>query len=158
MADILIISTGDSCTSIRESLKNIPDLRVHNRTRIEGFPKGDFYPGALIISPGWIESCELSIKEVFLCLKELYPRLMQFKGCALWILEPDCPKELSPLNKGVFSEGVKSLTRLAAAELAKKKITVNYLAKGEKGFNNAENLINWSLQGNIFMTGQILNE
>lgn len=119
----------------------------------------DHFPvGSVMISPGFSNSTEESIKKLFICLKELYPLAMQNKGLNLWIIEPQIPEKVTSVDKECFLEGVKSMTKLAAMELSSKAISVNYLAKNRNGFEGITEFISWSRKRKkIFLTAQVIN-
>lgn len=119
----------------------------------------DHFPvDSVIISPGFSGSTEESIKQLFLCLKELYPLVMQNKGMNIWVVEPQFPEATKTIDKNCFLEGIKSMTKLAAMELSSKAISVNFLSKNKNGFEGISEFISWSRKRKkIFLTAQVIN-
>ncbi|MEH0021908.1 MAG: hypothetical protein V6Z89_19795 [Desulfobacter sp.] len=95
---------------------------------------------------------------LFSLLKVLYPNLMRLKGTTLWILEPVFDAEgASAESVRIAQKGVMALSQVAAMELARKKVAVNYLGKGN-GYSDIDTLIKWAAERKkIYMTAQVLN-
>lgn len=154
MDRVLIINMNNS-----DSGKLVAELEYdYEIINISETPEELFSASSVIINPGFSGSVEESLKEVFLCLKEIYPLLMQNKGVNLWIAEPDLSECSGNIDNRCYLEGIKSLSRLAAMELATKSVSVNFLAGNKDGYLGLSGLMAWSrTRGKIYLTGQLIN-
>ena len=99
------------------------------------------------------------IRKIFVSVKSMYAPLMRQRKGNVWVMEPQIDIQeganfhAEPMIAGVKT-GVKSLTKLAALELARKNVKFNYLC-GEAKIDKIKGILEWAnKQQNIYLTAQ----
>jgi hypothetical protein len=101
------------------------------------------------------------LRKLFISVKCMYPSLMRQRNGNVWIMEPHIKmqdnKFLDMESMVIATKaGIKSLAKIAALELARKNIKVNYIL-GEVSGYKAKKILEWSLKRkNIYLTAQEL--
>ncbi|MBN2532644.1 MAG: hypothetical protein JXB88_07125 [Spirochaetales bacterium] len=99
------------------------------------------------------------LTKIFLSIKCFYTTLLQQRNVNVWILEPLIIIENDPALQVIintFKSGIIALTKIAALELSRKKIIVNYIGIKDQ-FEKLEKIITWvNEQSDTYLTAQEL--
>ena len=103
------------------------------------------------------------LNRLFFFLKASYMPLIRQRGCKVWIfgidyMDPDLCQTSSQFGilRQASNAGIKAMSRVTALELAKRKVTVNFLELTEGHFYSAiTSILGWtSNESSLYITAQ----
>lgn len=102
----------------------------------------------IVITVDATDANQATLEQLFLLLQTIYRPIMRQKGCQVWVL-------WSNSSEAVIREGAQALSKIAAMELAKKKVSINFIAlEGPVDNQQKRALLSW--QDASYLTAQTL--